>query len=86
MDENNDLRSQLEEFVSPSDIPLFDLGVSAIDDLTTIVKIFSDRNSLESTSSFVLGIIKSVIAALTHRECDLEEIVKLIHEGKSTND
>lgn len=85
MDNDNDIRSQLEEFVSPSDIPLFDLGVSAIDDLSTIVKIFSDRNSLESTSSFVLGIIKSVIAALTHRECELEEIVKLIHEGKSTN-
>lgn len=86
MDNDNDIRNQLEEFVSPSDIPLFDLGVSAIDDLSTIVKIFSDRNSLESTSSFVLGIIKSVIVALTNRECELEEIVKLIHEGKSTND
>lgn len=81
-----DKRNQLEEFVSPSDIPLFDLGASAIDDLSTIVKIFSDRNSLESTSSFILGIIKSVIVTLTHRECEMEEIVRLIHEGKSTND
>lgn len=83
---DRDHRKALEEFVSPSDIPLFDLAVSAIDDLVIIQSIFSDRNSIESTGSLTLGIIKSTIASLTGVEVDMDTLMELIVEGKSTND
>ena len=71
-------RKQLEEFVSPSDIPLFEVVSSNIDSICTIKDIFSDRNSQENTYSFILGVIKSVIVSLTGREIDIEKIHNLL--------
>lgn len=81
-----DFKKELEEFVSPSDIPLFDLCINAIDDLVTITRIFSDRNSMESTSSLVLGTIKSVITAFTGKNVDSEALMNLINESEDMDD
>ncbi len=83
---DNETRKSLEEFISPGDFPLFDLAVSAIDDLVTIQQIFRDRNTIESTGSFTLGIIKSVITSTTGVEVDMDRLMKLIGDGELSDD
>ena len=76
-------RRQLEEFVSPSDIPLFDIIISNLDAICTVADIFSDRNTSESTSSLILAIIKSTIDALTGLDVDLNKLNELLIESEN---
>lgn len=76
-------RRQLEEFVSPSDIPLFDIITSNLDAICTVADIFSDRNTSESTSSLILAIIKSTIDALTGLDVDLNKLNELLIESEN---
>lgn len=78
-------REQLEEFVSPSDIPLFDIIISNLDAICTVADIFSDRNTKESTSSLILAIIKSTIDALTGLDVDLQKINELLINSEGRN-
>lgn len=76
-------KRQLEEFVSPSDIPLFDIIISNLDSICTVADIFSDRNTSESTSSLILAIIKSTIDALTGLDVDLIKLNNLLIESEN---
>jgi hypothetical protein len=76
-------RKQLEEFVSPSDIPLFDVIISNLDSICIVADIFSDRNTTESTSSLILAIIKSTIDALTGLNIDLKKLNELLIESEN---
>lgn len=78
-------REQLEEFVSPSDIPLFDIIISNLDAICIVADIFSDRNTAESTSSLILAIIKSTIDALTGLDVDLQKINELLINSEGRN-
>lgn len=75
---NEDYREQLEEFVSVSDIPLFDLVSANIDAITISTNIFSDRNTAENTTSFILGIIKTIISMLLNIEVDMNDLQEFL--------
>lgn len=83
---NDKYREQLEEFVSPSDIPLFDIIISNLDSINIVADIFSDRNSRESTSSLVLAIIKSTIDTLTGLDVDLKNLNQFLIDEENSND
>lgn len=73
-------KKELENFISPSDFGLFDLAINSIDAITTIVSIFSDRNDINSTQSFVLAIVKTMIDLLIGVDIDLANFDKFIQE------
>lgn len=83
---NEDYREQLEEFVSASDIPLFDLVSANIDAITISTNIFSDRNTADNTTAFILGIIKTIISMLLNIEVDMEDLQEfIIKQDKKDN-
>lgn len=75
---NEDYREQLEELVSVSDIPLFDLVSANIDAITISTNIFSDRNTADNTAAFILGIIKTIISMLLNIEVDMGDLQEFL--------
>lgn len=75
MDE--DLNKKLEDFISPSDIPLVDLIGGEIDNINIAVQIFKDRNPVAAVSSLVLGTIQTLINFLTGVTVPTKEIMNL---------
>lgn len=78
MDE--DIRQQLEDLVSPSDMKLIELAAGLTDDLKSVCEIFRDRNSKEVTEAFVLGLSMSLTMALTGVRIDSKDFIIFLQE------
>lgn len=90
MGDGKDLRAQLEEIVSPSDIPLFDIIAANVDAITSTVQVFKDRNPIPATSALVLGVIQTIIAFTCGVSVDTSDlrhfIVEQSQKGQGKND
>lgn len=73
----NDLNKRLEDFISPSDIPLVDLIGGEIDNIAIAVQIFKDRNPVAAASSLILGTIQTLISFLVGITVPTKEIMDL---------
>lgn len=82
---DNNLNKILEEFISPSDIPLVDLIGGEIENMAIAVRIFKDRNPIEATSSLLLGAIQTLISFTTGVKVPAHELMELILKYSEVN-
>ena len=82
----DEARKKLEEYVSPSDIPLFDLLSIHTDGIKTTLEIFSDRNPHTQTTSLALAVIQTLIAVCFSKKVEMENLEKVIAKGEDIND
>lgn len=82
----NNLNKTLEEFISPSDIPLVDLIGGEIENIAIAVHIFKDRNPIAASSSLVLGAIQTLISFTTGIVVPTQELMDLIVKYSEVND
>lgn len=82
----NNLNKTLEEFISPSDIPLVDLIGGEIENIAIAVRIFKDRNPIAASSSLVLGAIQTLISFTTGIVVPTQELMDLIVKYSEVND
>lgn len=82
----NNLNKTLEEFISPSDIPLVDLIGGEIENIAIAVQIFKDRNPIEASSSLLLGTIQTLISFTTSVKVPAQELMDLIVKYSEVND
>lgn len=81
----NKLNRMLEEFISPSDIPLVDLIGGEIENIAIAVRIFKDRNPIEASSSLLLGSIQTLISFTTGVKVPAQELMDLIVKYSEVN-
>lgn len=80
MDKDEAIR-QLEEYVTKSDLELIKCCGNLIDCICNIIAIFSDRNSMESSSAAAFGVVSSLITGLFKVKVDSRKLIDLIVES-----
>lgn len=81
MDKNNnneydpdEIQEVIDDMLSPSDQVLIDLAGGLLRNLCTVKNILADRNSIEVTSCFVVGLINTLARTLTNINIDVIEL------------
>lgn len=81
MDETNndkDPQEQLEELVSPSDVPLIDLIHTNMGAICTTINIFKDRNPRDITTSLCLATILEVMESLFNVQIPAVDLLEFL--------
>lgn len=68
----------INEIISPCDQPLLELAGGLTEDLGIVKDIFGDRNSSDVTTSFVIGVIGTIIRRLANIKVNETDLVNFL--------
>lgn len=71
-------REKLEDFISPSDIPLIDVIYSNMTAITQTIEIFRDRNSSDTTISISLAVLLEMLERLFDIKVPADKLLEFL--------